>query len=86
MSETEDVSFTEIQNKRFKTIIEIFKNIGIDPPYKHIANSAAVINFPESCHTMVRAGLLSYGIYTADNLKEKIKLKTGQWHSNQKLG
>ncbi|MDP8241717.1 MAG: alanine racemase [Candidatus Celaenobacter antarcticus] len=75
MSETEDISFTETQNKRFKTIIEIFKNIGIDPLYKHIANSAAIINCPQSCHTMVRAGLLSYGIYTADNLKNKIKLK-----------
>ena len=75
MSETENISFTETQNKRFKTIIEIFKNIGIDPLYKHIANSAAIINCPQSCHTMVRAGLLSYGIYTADNLKNKIKLK-----------
>jgi len=75
MSETEDISFTETQNKRLKTIIEIFKNIGIDPLYKHIANSAAIINCPQSCHTMVRAGLLSYGIYTADNLKNKIKLK-----------
>lgn len=75
MSETEDISFTETQNDRFKKIVEIFHNIGINPPYKHIANSAAIINFPESCYTMVRAGLLSYGIYTADNLKDKIKLK-----------
>ncbi|TSA23271.1 alanine racemase, partial [bacterium] len=37
MSETEDISFAEIQNNRFKKIIEIFKNTGIDPPYKHIA-------------------------------------------------
>ena len=75
MSETEDISFTEKQNKRFIKIIKTFQDIGIDPPYKHIANSAALINFPESCHTMVRSGLLSYGIYTADNLKEKIELK-----------
>jgi len=75
MSETEDVSFTEIQNNRFKKIIEIFKEIGIDPPYKHIANSAAIINFPQSQHTMIRAGLLSYGIYTSKNLKGKIELK-----------
>ncbi len=75
MSEVEDVSFSEIQNNRFKKIVEIFQEIGINPPYKHIANSAAIINFPQSQHTMIRAGLLSYGIYTAENLKDKIDLK-----------
>jgi len=75
MSETQNQEFTKIQNTRFIEVIDTFIEMGIDPPYKHIANSAAIVNFHESHHTMVRAGLLSYGIYTSDNLKDKIALK-----------
>lgn len=75
MSETENKDFTKLQNDRFNQITDTLKAIGINPPYKHIANSAAIINYPESQQTMVRAGLLSYGIFTAENLKNKINLK-----------
>jgi len=75
MSEMENKDFTKLQNDRFNQIVNNLKTLGIEPPYKHIANSAAIINYPQSHHTMVRAGLLSYGIFTAENLKNKINLK-----------
>ncbi|MBN2018096.1 MAG: alanine racemase [Candidatus Cloacimonetes bacterium] len=75
MSESSEISFAEKQNERFQEIIKVFKEIGIDPPLKHISNSAAIVNFPQSHLTMIRAGLLSYGIYTAENLHDKIDLK-----------
>lgn len=60
-SAEKDRKFSLLQLKRFKEVIKIFQKMGIDPPLKHMANSAGVINFPESYFDAVRVGLLLYG-------------------------
>jgi alanine racemase len=41
----------------------------------HAANSAAVINSPHTHASMVRPGLMLYGLYPAPNLRRKVALK-----------
>jgi alanine racemase len=43
-------------------ILEELESNGFNPPIRHVANSGAILNFPESMLTMVRPGLLLHGV------------------------
>lgn len=66
-SDQKDNPRTLEQLDEFKAILEILKGEGFDPPVKHIANSGAIQNFPESLMTMVRPGLLIHGVSSWPN-------------------
>ena len=51
------------QHQRFLEFAEKLKKRGIDPELKHAANSAAIMEMPETYHDMVRPGIILYGIY-----------------------
>jgi alanine racemase len=61
-SDEPDKSFTNQQITEFKQIVESIKKTNPNI-LCHIANSAAVCNYPESYFDMVRPGILSYGYY-----------------------
>ncbi len=44
-------------------------------PIKHLANSAAILQYPETWFDLVRPGLMIYGIYPAEHLKHVVPLK-----------
>lgn len=49
---------------------------GIRIPIKHVANSAAVLSFPEANLDMVRSGIMTYGLYPSEEVpKEKLPLR-----------
>jgi alanine racemase len=55
--------FSQIQLNRFKKILNELKKIWISVPYKHIANSGAILHLPHnSVFNMIRPGLSLYGI------------------------
>lgn len=58
-----DLSFARQQLQSFTSLIESLKEKGINPPLIHAANSAATIQLPESHFTMVRPGILTYGLH-----------------------
>jgi alanine racemase len=68
-------SFTEEQLKRFSRTIEEMKKLAIDPPFCHIANSAALVNLPAAHFTLVRPGIMLYGSYPSPALKDKVSLR-----------
>jgi alanine racemase len=68
-------SFTEEQLKRFSRTIEETKKLDIDPPFCHIANSAALVNLPAAHFTLVRPGIMLYGSYPSPALKDKVPLR-----------
>jgi alanine racemase len=68
-------SFAEEQLQRFTRALEEMKKMDIDPPFCHIANSAALVNFPAAHFTLVRPGIMLYGSYPSPSLKEKISLR-----------
>ncbi|MBT9137836.1 MAG: Alanine racemase 1 [Syntrophomonadaceae bacterium] len=59
----ENREFSLAQVKDFQTVLRTLAREGIDIPLKHAANSAAILNVPESYFNLVRPGLLLYGIY-----------------------
>lgn len=71
-----DKTFTHLQVKRFKYIIEALEKAGISIPIKHVANSAAIIDCPEYHFDMVRAGIMLYGLYPSGEVNhERVLLK-----------
>jgi alanine racemase len=74
MADNEDPTLTREQNKIFAGIVESSQEI-IPESAAHIANSAALIRFPELRWNMVRPGLALYGCYPADDFGKLIALK-----------
>jgi alanine racemase len=68
-------SFAEEQLQRFTRTLEEMKNMDIDPPYCHIANSAALVTLPAAHFTLVRPGIMLYGSYPSSSLKDKVPLR-----------
>lgn len=70
-----DKEFTFQQFNLFKNLISRLEKNGINIPVKHVANSAATIDMPELQIDMVRAGIISYGLWPSKEVKRKIDLK-----------
>jgi len=71
-SAEEDPEFTKLQFDRFEKILSKLDYL---PKFIHISNSSGVITFPNKFTNLVRLGLLSYGIYSNTEMKNKVKLK-----------
>jgi len=65
-SDYADKSFTKEQFEVFMNFTDQLRIRGIDIPVKHAANSAAIIEMPETHLDMVRAGISLYGLYPSD--------------------
>jgi len=70
-----DLCFTQKQIKIFKDLIAKLKERGIEFPFCHFANSAAILNLPGSYFNLVRPGIILYGIYPSVKIKKTVKLK-----------
>ncbi len=70
-----DRDFCWLQLERFRAVIAELNREGISIPLKHIANSAAILEFPDSYFDLVRPGLLSYGLYPSERVKKTVKVK-----------
>jgi alanine racemase len=57
----EELGFAREQLARFREVLGYLESIGARPPLVHMANSAALVNLPESRFDMVRPGILLYG-------------------------
>lgn len=68
--------YTDLQFERFTSLIKNLEGKGIKIPCKHIANSAAIMMYPETHLDMVRAGIVLYGCYPSEEVdKSKLSLK-----------
>lgn len=74
-----DKNYARAQIKKFKSLIDGLSKIDIHIPFKHIANSACILDLPESftdCFNMVRPGLILYGMYPSDTVSRSLNLKS----------
>ena len=70
-----DMANAKAQLNRFKVVLEEANNIGLSFRYVHLANSGAILQLPESWFSMVRVGILMYGVYPNPHLPKKIPVK-----------
>jgi alanine racemase len=63
-SDGSDSSHTEQQLKTFHGLLEQLEQRGIKPRWVHVANSAAIMRYPQSHFSLVRPGIMLYGYHT----------------------
>lgn len=69
--------------EKFMIFLQELENRGIHIPIKHAANSASIIQFPESRLDMVRSGITTYGLYPSEKVSKDIMhiIPALQWKS-----
>ncbi len=70
-----DKTFSKRQLQLFDQVIHEIQLAGIDLPKKHMANSAAVLDLPESYYDVVRPGIMIYGLYPSRDVSRSVNLK-----------
>lgn len=61
-SAEDDAAFTRRQTLRFRRVLDLLRDAGLDPPLVHANNSGALLLEPETNFNLVRPGLLVYGV------------------------
>ena len=62
-SEERDLKHARQQLERFQEVLRFYEKHSEPTPIRHIANSGAILQFPESQLDLVRPGLMLYGVY-----------------------
>ncbi len=70
-----DKTYAYQQFELFRKVLQEIKDAGIQIPLRHAANSAAILNLPESYLDMVRPGTILYGINPFEGRSPSINLK-----------
>jgi len=73
-ADEEDLAFTYRQIDQFAGIIEDVEAAGVPIPLRHAANSAGLLNCPNSCFNMVRPGIMLYGLYDSAFVSREVEL------------
>jgi alanine racemase len=63
IEDTLNHGYAERQIAQFQRALQILKELGLEPPLAHTASTAAGILFPETHHSLVRAGIGVYGLW-----------------------
>lgn len=75
MNRQQNYSYASQQLQRFHEILAFYDRRGIPaPPLRHAANSAAILNLPDSYFDMVRPGVIFYGVYPDDDAMRSIAI------------
>lgn len=68
VADVPDHPFTRKQLDLFRDLLGSMERAGVEPRYRHIANSAATLSLPESHLDLVRCGVAVYGLWPGDAL------------------
>ncbi len=68
-------SYASTQLQRFNEVLSYYEKRGLPTPaLRHAANSAAILNLPESYFDMVRPGVMFYGVYPDDDVLRSVPI------------
>jgi alanine racemase len=74
-SEDPDESFARQQLDKFLDICDRVRQQGVEIPFRHIANSGAIISKPDSILDMVRPGIMLYGYPPSKDMPQRHRLR-----------
>ncbi len=75
-SDEADTSFAHEQIQRTRSVLKALEDKGVPVRYRHIANSGALIQFPQAvAWDLVRPGIAMYGMYPSDEVDRSIGLR-----------
>ncbi|MDH5507194.1 MAG: alanine racemase [Anaerolineae bacterium] len=70
-----DLSSAKLQLERFEETLKFYEDRSLPFPLRHMANSGAILQFPESYLDLVRPGILLYGVYPSAEAAQSIEVK-----------
>lgn len=75
-SDEKNKEYTYEQFNKFTDFTSELSKLGIEIPMKHVSNSGAIMDMPETYLDAVRAGIILYGYYPSNEVKkENLSLK-----------
>lgn len=75
-ADEEDKTYTNEQFSKYTWFIDELSNVGINIPLKHVSNSGAIMDMPETYLDGVRAGIILYGYYPSETVnKNNLSIK-----------
>jgi len=78
-----DLAHARLQLERFQEVLRFYDRHSLPMPLRHMANSAAVLQLPESAFDMVRPGILLYGVYPSKNIPHTVVVRPAlAWKSH----
>jgi alanine racemase len=81
-ADSRDLSHARLQLERFHDVLRFYERHSLPMPMRHIANSAAVLQLPESYLDMVRPGIMLYGVYPSPETARTVVLQPAMvWKS-----
>ncbi len=82
-ADARELSSARVQLERFQQAISFYEKRGLPyPPLRHMANSGAILQLPESHLDMVRPGILFYGVYPSAEARRTITIQPAlSWKS-----
>jgi alanine racemase len=77
-----DLASARLQLERFEEVLEFYTRRSLPMPIRHIANSGAILQLPESYFDLVRPGILLFGVYPSAEVQKTIPVKPAlSWSS-----
>ena len=67
-----DLTHAHLQLERFNEVLYFYEKHNLPTPIRHMANSAGILQIPESYFDMVRPGILLYGVYPIDEIPHSV--------------
>ena len=74
-ADSADKTFTLAQLELFNSFLEELRKAGLEFPLRHCANSAALLDLPQTYLNLVRPGIIIYGLYPSGEIQNLINLK-----------
>ena len=74
-ADSKDLSHAHLQLERYNEVLRFYEKHSLPFPIRHMSNSAAVLQIPESNFDLVRPGILMYGIYPSQECQKSIIVK-----------
>jgi alanine racemase len=74
-SDEADRTYTNTQRERFDEVVDGFRVRGLPTPVRHLANSGAVLQHPDTWYDLVRPGILSYGVFPSADVPRTLPVR-----------
>lgn len=67
-----ELTSAKLQLERFEEVLTFYEKRSLPMPLRHMANSGAILQLPESWMDVVRPGILLYGVYPSQEVKRNV--------------
>lgn len=74
-SDSADLTSAYTQLQRFNAVLSFYAQRGLPAPLRHMANSGAILQMPESYLDMVRPGIMLYGVYPTAEARRSVPVR-----------